>query len=58
MNFSLWRASLRITGSLPVPSHFTATKLTGYLLQVLVFLDTGDLWVIPVRIWSVLRRSL
>jgi len=25
---------------------------------VLVFLDTGDLWVIPVRIWSVLRRSL
>lgn|GEM_PF-1959543 len=58
MNFSLWRASLRITGSLPVPSHFTATKLAGYLPPVLVFLDTGDLWVIPVRIWSVLRRSL
>ena len=28
--------------------HFTAMKLAGYLPPVLVFLDTGDLWVIPV----------
>ncbi|MEN3186800.1 MAG: ABC transporter permease [Atribacterota bacterium] len=40
--------SLLITGGLPVPSHFTATKLAGYLPQVLVFLGSGDFWVVPV----------
>ncbi len=40
--------SLLVTGGLPVPSHFTATQLAGYLPQVLVWLGSGDIWLIPV----------
>lgn len=40
--------ALLITGGLPVPSHFTATTLRGYLPEFLIWLGSGELWSIPV----------
>jgi len=40
--------ALLITGGLPVPSHFTATTLKGYLPRVLIWLGSGDIGGVPV----------
>ena len=59
--------ALLITGGLPVPSHFTATKLAGYLPQSIVWLGSGDIKGIPVPMvfalfvvaitWFILNRT-
>lgn len=40
--------ALILTQGLPVPSHFTALKLVGYLPQGLIWLGSGDILGIPV----------
>jgi len=40
--------ALILTQGLPVPSHFTALKLVGYLPQGLIWLGSGDIMGIPV----------
>jgi len=40
--------ALLITGGLPVPSHFTATALKGYLPEALIWLGSGDIGPVPV----------
>ncbi len=40
--------ALILTGGLPVPSHFTATALKGYLPSELIWLGSGDILGIPV----------
>jgi ribose transport system permease protein len=40
--------ALILTGGLPVPSHFTATALKGYLPLGLIWLGSGDIFGIPV----------
>jgi len=59
--------ALLITGGLPVPSHFTATELAGYLPPVLIWLGSGHIGSIPVPIivallivlltWFILSRT-
>jgi len=59
--------ALLITGGLPVPSHFTATTLKGYLPKILVWLGSGDIGSIPVPViialsmvaitWFILSRT-
>ncbi len=39
--------ALLVTGGLPVPSHFTATEMHGYLPEALTWLGGGDLFGIP-----------
>ncbi|MEE8179594.1 MAG: ABC transporter permease [bacterium] len=40
--------ALILTGGLPVPSHFTALKLVGYLPPELIWLGSGDVLGVPV----------
>jgi ribose transport system permease protein len=40
--------ALILTQGLPVPSHFTALKLVGYLPQGLIWLGSGDILGVPV----------
>ena len=40
--------ALILTGGLPVPSHFTATALKGYLPAGLIWLGSGDVLGLPV----------
>ncbi len=40
--------ALILTGGLPVPSHFTALKLVGYLPPELMWLGSGHVWGVPV----------
>lgn len=59
--------ALLITGGLPVPSHFTATKLAGYLPESIVWLGSGHLGGVPVPMvfallvvavtWFILNRT-
>ncbi|MDK2896930.1 MAG: ribose transport system permease protein [Candidatus Atribacteria bacterium] len=59
--------ALLITGGLPVPSHFTATELTGYLPAGLIWLGSGDIGGFPVSMmiavgvviltWFILNRT-
>lgn len=59
--------ALLITGGLPVPSHFTATELAGYLPPALIWLGSGHIGNIPVPIivallivlltWFILSRT-
>lgn len=39
--------ALLVTGGLPVPSHFTATEMHGYLPEELIWLGGGDLLGVP-----------
>ncbi len=59
--------ALLITGGLPVPSHFTATKLAGYLPESIVWLGSGHIGGVPVPMvfalfvvvltWFILNRT-
>ena len=59
--------ALLITDGLPVPSHFTATALKGYLPPALVWLGAGDIFQIPAPMiialimigitWFILMRT-
>jgi len=40
--------ALLLTGGLPVPSHFTALELKGYLPETLIWLGSGNIMGIPI----------
>lgn len=59
--------ALLVTGGLPVPSHYTATELRGYLPHELIWLGGGDLLIPTAAIiglgavgagWFILRYTV